>query len=195
MDNWEGSKSRAMIKRLRKQLDEISGARVKLVLFQNGAPINAPVEFRAYGPDQAELKRLAAKMEEVLRETPGTRDVNNPVAFDKVDLDVRVDEAKAALLDVPAGAARRAIRLALSGERAGTYRDTEAIAIPLSCACRWQRPNQFLPSNLFTSRTEADKRSSWPRFPIQRWNRPLPPFTGITFGATSASVRKFWMAL
>ena len=131
MDNWEGSKSRAMIKRLRKQLDEISGARIKLVLFQNGAPINAPVEFRAYGPDQAELKRLAAKMEQVLRETPGTRDVNNPVAFDKVDLDVRVDEAKAALLDVPAGAARRAIRLALSGERAGTYRDTEGDSYPV----------------------------------------------------------------
>ena len=131
MDNWEGSKSRAMIKRLRKQLDEISGARIKLVLFQNGAPINAPLEFRAYGPDQAELKRLAAKMEQVLRETPGTRDVNNPVAFDKVDLDVRVDEAKAALLDVPAGAARRAIRLALSGERAGTYRDTEGDSYPV----------------------------------------------------------------
>jgi multidrug efflux pump subunit AcrB len=131
MDNWEGSKSRAMIKRLRKQLDEISGARIKLELFQNGPPINAPVEFRAYGPDQAELKRLAAKMEQVLRESPGTRDVNNPVAFDKVDLDVRVDEAKAALLDVPAGAARRAIRLALSGERAGTYRDTEGDSYPV----------------------------------------------------------------
>ena len=125
MDDWEGSKSRAMVKRLRKQFDQLAGARIKLVLFQNGAPINAPVEFRAYGPDQDELKRVATQMEQVLRETPGTRDVNNPVAFDKVDLDIRVDDAKAALLDVPAGAARRAIRLALSGERAGTYRDSE----------------------------------------------------------------------
>jgi multidrug efflux pump subunit AcrB len=131
MDNWEGSKSRAMVDRLRKQLDQISGARIKLLLFQNGAPINAPVEFRVYGPDQDELKRLAGQMEQVLRETPGTRDINNPVAFDKVDLDIRVDDAKAALLDVPAGAARRAIRLALSGERAGTYRDTEGDSYPV----------------------------------------------------------------
>ncbi|MBJ7389060.1 MAG: efflux RND transporter permease subunit [Sphingomonadaceae bacterium] len=131
MDTWEGTKSKAMVDRLRKQLDQISGARIRLMLFQNGAPINAPVEFRAYGPDQDELKRLAGQMEQVLRETPGTRDINNPVAFDKVDLDIRVDDAKAALLDVPAGAARRAIRLALSGERAGTYRDTEGDSYPV----------------------------------------------------------------
>ena len=31
----------------------------------------------------------------------------------------------------PAGAARRAIRLALSGERAGTYRDTEGDSYPV----------------------------------------------------------------
>ncbi|WP_411290406.1 efflux RND transporter permease subunit [Sphingorhabdus sp.] len=131
MDNWEGAKSRDMVSRLRNQLDQIPGARIKLLLFQNGAPINAPVEFRAYGPDQDELKRVAASMEQVLRETPGTRDVNNPVAFDKVDLDIRVNDAKAALLDVPAGAARRAIRLALSGERAGTYRDAEGDSYPV----------------------------------------------------------------
>jgi multidrug efflux pump subunit AcrB len=131
MDAWEGTKSQAMVDRLRKKLDQISGARIKLMLFQNGAPINAPVEFRVYGPDQDELKRLAGQMAQVLTETPGTRDINNPVAFDKVDLDIQVDDAKAALLDVPAGAARRAIRLALSGERAGTYRDTEGDSYPV----------------------------------------------------------------
>ncbi len=131
MDEWKGAEARVMVQRLRKQFDQITGARIKLILFQNGAPINAPVEFRVYGPDQDELRRIAAKMEAVLRDTPGARDVNNPVAFDKVDLDIRVDDAKAALLDVPAGAARRAIRLALTGERAGTYRDVEGDSYPI----------------------------------------------------------------
>jgi multidrug efflux pump subunit AcrB len=131
MDAWEGQKSLQMVGRLRKKLDEIPGARIKLVLFQNGAPINAPVEFRVYGPEQGELRNIAAKMEQALRDTPGTRDVNNPVAFDRVDLDVRVDDAKAALLDVPAGAPRRAIRLALTGERAGTFRDAEGDSYPV----------------------------------------------------------------
>lgn len=131
MDSWEGRKSREMVSRLRKKLDEIPGARIKLTLFQNGAPINAPVEFRVYGPEQDELRVVAGKMEQALRDTPGTRDVNNPVAFDRVDLDVRVDDSKAALLDVPAGAPRRAIRLALTGERAGTFRDSEGDSYPV----------------------------------------------------------------
>jgi multidrug efflux pump subunit AcrB len=131
MDDWEGEKSKAMVARLRSKLDQIPGGRIKLVLFQNGAPINAPVEFRVYGQDQDELRILAAKMEQALRDTPGTRDINNPVAFDRIDLDIRVDDAKAALLDIPAGAPRRAIRLALSGERAGTFRDVEGDSYPV----------------------------------------------------------------
>lgn len=131
MDDWKNGEARAMIARLRKKLDDIPGARIKIVLFQNGAPINAPVEFRVYGPDQDELRKIASKMEQVLRDTPGARDVNNPVAFDRVDLDVGVDEGRAALLDVASGAARRAIRLALSGERSCTFRDVEGDSYPV----------------------------------------------------------------
>jgi multidrug efflux pump subunit AcrB len=131
MDDWKGAESRSMVERLRKRLDQISGARIKLVLFQNGTPINAPVEFRVYGPDLDELRVVSAKMEQALRDTAGTRDVNSPVAFDRVDLDVRIDESKAALLDIPAGAPRRAIRLALTGERAGTFRDVEGDSYPV----------------------------------------------------------------
>lgn len=131
MDEWKGRQARAMVERLRKKLDQIPGARIKIVLFQNGAPINAPVEFRVYGPEQTELRNIAAKMEQALHDTPGTRDVNNPAAFDRVDLDIRIDDAKAALLDVPAGAPRRAIRLALTGERAATFRDVEGDSYPV----------------------------------------------------------------
>ncbi|WP_298602591.1 efflux RND transporter permease subunit [uncultured Sphingorhabdus sp.] len=132
MDRWRGAESNRMVERLRKQFDQISGARIKLVLFQNGAPINAPVEFRVVGPDLDVLKQLAGKMQAVLHDTPGTRDIVNPVATDRVDLDMRIDDAKAALLDIPAGSPRRTIRLALSGERAGTFRDNEGDSYPVT---------------------------------------------------------------
>lgn len=131
MDTWEGQKSLNMVGRLRAKLDKIVGARVQLVLFQNGAPINAPIEFRVTGPDQEVLKQWAAKVANILRDTPGTRDINNPVAVDRIDLDVQLDDAKAALLDIPVGAPRRAIRLALTGERAGAYRDSEGDSYPV----------------------------------------------------------------
>ena len=132
MDTWRGEESYRMVDRLRTQFDGISGARIKLILFQNGAPINAPIEFRVIGPDLAVLKELAAKMQKILHDTPGTRDVVNPVATDRIDMDMRIDDAKAALLDIPAGSPRRTIRLALSGERAGLYRDSEGDSYPVT---------------------------------------------------------------
>ena len=132
MDKWRGEESNRMVDRLREKFDGISGARIKLVLFQNGAPINAPIEFRVVGPELSVLKQLAAKMQKILHDTPGTRDVVNPVATDRIDLDMRIDDAKAALLDIPAGSPRRTIRLALSGERAGLYRDSEGDSYPVT---------------------------------------------------------------
>ncbi len=132
MERWHGERSSAMVARLRKKLDQIAGARVTLVIFQNGAPINAPVEFRIIGPDLGMLKELAGKFEDTLHKTPGTRDIINPVSTDRVDLDLRIDDARAALLDIPAGVPRRATRLALSGEAAGTFRDNEGDSYPVT---------------------------------------------------------------
>ena len=131
MDDWHGEKSEQMIERLRQKLDRISGARVKLVLFQNGAPISAPVAFRVVGPELDMLKQLAAKVQQVMHDTPGTRDIVNQVATDRVDLDMRIDDAKAALLDIPAGSPRRTIKLALNGEASGAFRDSEGDSYPV----------------------------------------------------------------
>ena len=132
MDAWEGQKSMRMVEQLRAKFDTIPGARIKLVLFMNGAPINAPVEFRAVGPDLDKLKILAAQVETALNKVPGARDIVNPVATDRIELDMRLDESKAALLDIPVGAPRRAIRLALNGERGGTFRDSEGDSYPVT---------------------------------------------------------------
>lgn len=132
MDEWEGEASMRMVERLRAKFESIAGARIKLVLFMNGAPINAPVEFRVVGPDLAKLKKLAARVETALHQIPGARDIVNPVATDRIELDMRLDEGKAALLDIPAGAPRRAIRLALNGERGGTFRDSEGDSYPVT---------------------------------------------------------------
>ncbi|NJM50457.1 MAG: efflux RND transporter permease subunit [Sphingomonadales bacterium] len=104
MDKWEGQNSIAMVARLRQKLDQIVGARIKLVLFQNGAPLNAPIEYRIIGPDIDVLKIWAKKVEVILKANAGTRDVVNPLAIDRVDLDIGLDDAKAALLDIPSGA-------------------------------------------------------------------------------------------
>ena len=132
LDKWDTREGPKMIDRLRKQLDQIPGARVQIELFQNGTPVEAPIVIRVAGPELDKLKELSGKIADVLRKTPGARDIVNPVETDKIDLDIGLNEKKAALLDIPAGAPRRAIRLAISGERAASFRDQEGDNYPVT---------------------------------------------------------------
>lgn len=132
LDEWNAEEGGKLVARLRPKLDNIAGARVKLELFQNGAPVEAPIVIRITGPELDGLKDLAGQVANILRDTNGARDINNPIANDKIDLDIGLDEQKAALLNIPAGEPRRAIRLALSGEQAATFRDSEGDNYPVT---------------------------------------------------------------
>lgn len=131
LEKWGGSESNAMVERLRKKFDDIAGARIKVVLFKNGAPVNAPITIRVTGPDNDVLKDLSSKAELIMRNHPDARDVVNPVATDRIDVDLNIDEQKAALLNIAGGAPRRSIRLALNGEIAGNFRDIEGDNYPV----------------------------------------------------------------
>ncbi len=122
---WEAGKSDQVLDGLRKDFANFPGARISVVTFENGPPIDAPVAIRLTGQNLDALKALAARAEEILKATPGTRDVTNPIRLDRTDLDLGVDEAKASALGVPAGAARRVARLALSGEETARFRDPD----------------------------------------------------------------------
>ena len=122
---WEPGRSEALLDELRADFDRYPGARIRLIVFENGPPIEAPIAVRLQGANLEVLKALAAQAEAVLKATPGARDVVNPMRLDRTDLDLGLDEARAAALGVPAGAARRVTRLALSGEPVARYRDPD----------------------------------------------------------------------
>jgi multidrug efflux pump subunit AcrB len=128
LDEFRPGETAAMQDRLRAKFDAYPDARILVKVFQNGPPISAPIGVYINGPDLDELKRLAAEAEKAFRTTPGTRDVVNPLALDRVDLNLGIDADKAATLGVPAGIVRRVTRLALAGETAGRFRDNEGDA-------------------------------------------------------------------
>ena len=132
LEDWQASETPAMLDRLRRQLDTYADARVTVVQFDNGPPIEAPVAIRLSGPEIGVLKRLAGEVQAIMTATPGLRDVDNPLAVDRVDLDVGFDPAAAALLGVNAADVRRSIRMALSGERASSFRDAEGDSYPVT---------------------------------------------------------------
>ena len=132
MKDWDVRESPPMIRRLRERLADFPDARVTLVNFENGPPVEAPVAVRVRGPELDVLKQLSAKVVAEMQQVRGLRDIDSPIAFDRVDLDLGLDEAKAGLLGVAPGEARRAVRLAISGEQASRLRDDEGDTWPVT---------------------------------------------------------------
>jgi multidrug efflux pump subunit AcrB len=125
LNKWDENGGPALVERLRARLALGPDAQYVVKIFQNGPPIDSPIQIRIVGPELTVLKRLAGEVEAVMRKVPGTRDVRNPVAVDQPRLNLGLDNDKAALLGVQPGAPRRSLRLALAGEAAGRFRDAE----------------------------------------------------------------------
>jgi multidrug efflux pump subunit AcrB len=110
---------------LRQQLKTYPNARIYVREFQNGPPITAPIAIRVVGDDLDTLYTLSAQVEKLMKETPGTRDVENPVRMRRTNLKLEVDSHKAALLGVPMIEFDRAVRLAVAGVPAGRYKESD----------------------------------------------------------------------
>jgi multidrug efflux pump subunit AcrB len=114
-----------MLEDLRSVFGGYPAARITVRQFENGPPINAPIEIRVIGPDLGTLRALAAEVERIIGATEGTRDVDNPLRLQRTDIDLRVDTQKAALFGVPAIEVDRTVRLAVAGVPAGQFREPD----------------------------------------------------------------------
>ncbi len=108
---------------LREEFAMTAGARVTVKEFQQGPPVDAPIAIRVMGDDLSALQLAAADIESLLLATPGTLNVDNPMGRPKLDLDIKIQREKAALLNVSVSSIDDAIRTSLMGKRMGNYRD------------------------------------------------------------------------
>ncbi|HEY5751522.1 MAG TPA: efflux RND transporter permease subunit [Chthoniobacterales bacterium] len=113
--SYDPNKTPAEIARLRHEVAEIPGAQIVVKEFENGPPIEAPIAIRIFSDNLDELARMAARVETLLRNIPGTHSVNNPVRVQRTDLRVEIDKPMAAILGVPESEIDRAVRLAFAG--------------------------------------------------------------------------------
>lgn len=131
LERFDPKRSPELLDTLRDRFDGYPGARISVKEFINGPPVSAPIAVRVVGADLVVLDRLAREVEKLLEATPGTRDVRNPLKFPRTNLRIEADTAKAALLGVPAIDIDRAVRLAVSGLPAGTFRDENGEQFPI----------------------------------------------------------------
>jgi multidrug efflux pump subunit AcrB len=128
LDDYDQKRTPPLLDSLRADFVAYPAARIELREFENGPPIDAPIALRVQGPDLDTLRLLAARVERTLKQTPGTRYVDNPVRLRRTDLRVTIDREKAGLLGVPTLEIDRTLRLGLSGLEAGVIRESDGDA-------------------------------------------------------------------
>ena len=125
LKGYDTTETPRKLEQLRRELKRYPNAQIYVREFQNGPPITAPIAIRVVGPELDELDRLATRVEQIIKETPGTRDVENPVRIKRTNLQLRIDSQKAALFGVPAIEFDRAVRLAVAGIPASRYKEPD----------------------------------------------------------------------
>jgi multidrug efflux pump subunit AcrB len=131
LHEFDAKSTPALLDSLRVEFAQFPAARIELREFENGPPIAAPIALRVRGADLDTLRTYAAQVERVLLDTPGTRDVNNPVRLQRTDLRVQIDRAKAGLLGIPTLDVDRTLRMSLTGTQAGVLREATGDARPI----------------------------------------------------------------
>jgi len=116
---------------LRKRLARYPGAHIYVHEFANGPPISAPISIRVIGNDLAVIDQLSHKVEEMVKGTPGTRDVRNPLNVARTNLKLRIDSRKAQQLGVQTAELDRAVRLSVAGVPVGTFKETTGEQYPI----------------------------------------------------------------
>jgi len=116
---------------LRQQLNQYPNAHITVDEFVNGPPITAPIAVRIVGPDLDALQKLSREIEKLMRNVPGTRDVDNPLRVSRTNLRLVVEPQKANQLGVPTAAFDQAVRMSVAGIEVGKYKETDGEQYPI----------------------------------------------------------------
>src|SRR5688572_13097837 len=131
LHEYDTDETPAKLQALRERLERYPGAHIYVKEFQNGPPISAPISVRVIGQDLDTIELLSHKVEDLVKGTPGTRDVKNPLNVSRTNLKLHIDSRKAQQLGVQTAELDRAVRLAVAGVQVGTYKDTSGEQYPI----------------------------------------------------------------
>ncbi|MBT31962.1 MAG: hypothetical protein CMO01_20070, partial [Thalassobius sp.] len=115
LKEWENDKFYELISYLREKAETYSGAKVTISELKNGPDYEAPITIKILGDEMDTLKRIAADVEKLIEETPGTINIDNPLSISKTDIKVNINKDKAGISGVSLADIDMAIRAGLTG--------------------------------------------------------------------------------
>jgi multidrug efflux pump subunit AcrB len=122
LNDIEPEQKTQIIDQLRSRFASIVNAQIKVKDFEQGPPVEAPIAIRIYGEDLVKQRKVAADVAAILQKTNGTVYVDDPLAYRKTDLRIKINKEKAGLLGISIADVNRTIRLAVAGLNIGTFK-------------------------------------------------------------------------
>lgn len=105
----------ALIKKMQATFAQYPKAKVEILDYEQGPPLEAPVAIRIFGENLDTLRKLSYQVEDVIKSVKGTIYIFNPIATQKTDLKVAIHKEKAGLLGVQVANIDQTTRIAIAG--------------------------------------------------------------------------------
>lgn len=122
-DEVEVPEREEFIDELRTKFDTYAGAKIRVIQFEQGPPVEAPLAVRIFGENLDSLRAISFRVEKAFKETKGTIYVSNPLSAQNVDLRVNINKDKAGMLGIPTVDVDRTVRMGIAGINIGTYNE------------------------------------------------------------------------
>ena len=123
MNRDETIREEVLIKLNRWFEDDFPAVRGRASRLENGPPVVYPVQFRVTGPDGQALRAITAKLIEIMRANPHTRDVNTDWREMILSVRLQIDQDKARMLGIDAQSLARNLNAVLNGLPITQYRE------------------------------------------------------------------------
>ena len=108
-----------MIKRLKEKLENVCDAKVRIMEYEQGPGLEAPIAIRLYGENTDTLQAYSVKVEDIIKSIEGTNYVQNPILTTKTGLRININGEKASMFGVSYTDIDNAVRMAIAGVDAG----------------------------------------------------------------------------
>ena len=112
-----------LVDKLRQQFNGFPNAVIQVRQFEQGPAQEAPIAMRIFGENLDSLRSLAFKVEDIMKKTPGTIYVDNPLKTLSTDIRVKINKEKAALLGIATVDIDRTVRMGIAGLNVGTFQE------------------------------------------------------------------------
>ncbi|MDT8303620.1 MAG: efflux RND transporter permease subunit [Sedimentisphaerales bacterium] len=114
--------SNEIIAEIRKDIDDISGAEIKIEGEEGGPPTGAPVAVRLLGEDFKTLERLNSQLYRTIANVPNIVNLRSDLEATRPELAFTVNRRVAMLLGVNTATVGNFLKMAVFGTKVGTYR-------------------------------------------------------------------------